>query len=127
MVTNFREQLIAKLDELNEEQIEALYDQIELLIAAEKKAREYDESKDTMLHHSIFEGPPDLGERSSEILHGRIDRSKYPEELPEDYDPDNDPTIGFISGPTDLASRAKEILHDEITRLSGWTQKTDTP
>lgn len=45
--------------------------------------------------------------------------------LPDDYDEDKDPTIGFISGPTDLASRAKEILRDEITPRSGWTQKKD--
>jgi hypothetical protein len=42
---------------------------------------------------------------------------------PEDYDEENDPSIGFISGPTDLSSRAKQILRDEITPLSGWTQK----
>ena len=45
--------------------------------------------------------------------------------LPDDYDEDNDPSIGFISGPTHLASRAKDILRDEITSRSGWTQKKD--
>ncbi len=82
-----REQLIAKLDELNEEQLQ-----------------------DTLLHIETL------------IRHSK----QMPEALPDDYDPDKDPTIGFISGPTDLASRAKEILRAEITR-SGWTQKKDAP
>ena len=46
--------------------------------------------------------------------------------LPPEYDPDNDPAIGFLSGSTDLAQRSKEILRDEITSRSGWTQKKDT-
>jgi hypothetical protein len=45
--------------------------------------------------------------------------------LPDSYDEDDDPSIGFISGPSDLATRAKQILRDEITPLSGWTQKKD--
>jgi hypothetical protein len=45
--------------------------------------------------------------------------------LPEDYDPDNDPAIGFLSGSTDLARNAKQILSDEITARSGWTQKKE--
>jgi hypothetical protein len=45
--------------------------------------------------------------------------------LPDDYDPDNDPAIGFLSGSTDLASNAKQILRDEITSRSGWTQKKE--
>jgi hypothetical protein len=45
--------------------------------------------------------------------------------LPKDYDPDNDPVVGFLSGSTDLSSRAKQILRDEITARSGWTQKKD--
>ena len=46
--------------------------------------------------------------------------------LPEDYDPDNDPAIGFLSGSSNLAQNAKQILRDEITAHSGWTQKKDT-
>lgn len=45
--------------------------------------------------------------------------------LPDDYDPDKDPAIGFLSGSTDLASNAKQILRDEITSRSGWTQKKE--
>lgn len=45
--------------------------------------------------------------------------------LPEDYDPDSDPAVGFLSGSTDLASQTKQILRDEITSRSGWTQKED--
>jgi hypothetical protein len=37
-------------------------------------------------------------------------------ELPDDYDPDNDPTIGFISGPTDLAERTEDILNAEFAQ-----------
>lgn len=47
------------------------------------------------------------------------------DELPETYDPTQDPAIGFMSGSTDLAQRSSEILHDEITSRSGWTQKKD--
>ena len=45
------------------------------------------------------------------------------EPLPDDYDPDNDPLVGFFNGPPDLASRTKDILRDEIDSRSGWTQK----
>ncbi len=45
--------------------------------------------------------------------------------LPEDYNPENDPAIGFLSGSTDLAQNAKKILNEEITAHSGWTQKKD--
>jgi hypothetical protein len=45
--------------------------------------------------------------------------------LPDTYDEDSDPSIGFLTGTTDLATRAKQILRDEITPLSGWTQKKD--
>ena len=45
--------------------------------------------------------------------------------LPDDYDPDNDPAIGFLSGSTHLAANAKQILKEEITSRSGWTQKKD--
>lgn len=43
----------------------------------------------------------------------------------DDYDPKNDPTIGFLSGSTDVARRTKQILRDEVTSRSGWTQKKD--
>lgn len=45
--------------------------------------------------------------------------------LPDDYNIENDPTVGMLSGPTDLARRAKEILRNDITARSGWTQKKD--
>lgn len=47
------------------------------------------------------------------------------EALPETYDPEHDPAIGFMSGSTDLAQRSREILRDEISSRSGWTQKKD--
>jgi hypothetical protein len=46
-------------------------------------------------------------------------------ELPEDYDFENDPSVGMLSGPTDLSENVKQILRDEITARSGWTQKKD--
>ncbi|MDX2139904.1 MAG: hypothetical protein SF123_17595 [Chloroflexota bacterium] len=35
-------------------------------------------------------------------------------ELPEDYSPETDLLIGFMSGPPDLSVRAKDILHAEF-------------
>ncbi|MFN8374797.1 MAG: hypothetical protein U0694_18200 [Anaerolineae bacterium] len=35
-------------------------------------------------------------------------------ELPADYDPDNDPSVGFISGPTDWSERSEDILFQEF-------------
>src|SRR5690349_21390651 len=37
-------------------------------------------------------------------------------DLPLDYDPDNDPTVGFISGPTDAAGRIKEIFAEQVEK-----------
>jgi hypothetical protein len=34
--------------------------------------------------------------------------------LPEDYDEDNDPSVGFFSGSPDLSIRAKTILQAEF-------------
>ena len=34
--------------------------------------------------------------------------------LPETYDEDNDPSVGFFSAPPDYASRAKEVLQAEF-------------
>ena len=36
--------------------------------------------------------------------------------LPEGYDEDNDPSVGFFSGAVDLAERTEEILHEEFGR-----------
>jgi len=47
-------------------------------------------------------------------------------ELSAEYDPDNDPMIGFITDEVDFDARdVKRILYDEITERSGWTQKPD--
>ena len=47
-------------------------------------------------------------------------------DLPDDYDPDKDPTIGFITHKVDFeASQVKDILRGDITAHSGWTQKDD--
>ena len=54
---------------------------------------------------------------------------RYSEELysrlPEDYDEDNDPAIGFLSGSTDLAERSKEILRKEFGVPRNQTQQED--
>ena len=34
--------------------------------------------------------------------------------LPDDYDEDNDPTVGFFSGSTDLSEQTSEILRNEF-------------
>jgi len=48
------------------------------------------------------------------------------DELPDDYDPDRDPAIGFITQAVDFEARqVKEILRRDITGHSGWTQKDD--
>ncbi len=35
-------------------------------------------------------------------------------ELPDDYDEDNDPSVGFFSAEPDFASRSEEILRAEF-------------
>lgn len=45
-----------------------------------------------------------------------------------DYDPNNDPAIGFLKdAPPDYSERAKEILREEVDSRSGWTQKDKLP
>lgn len=80
--TSMREQLIAKIKAMSDEQVAALLKTAEALNASE---------------------------------------------LPPDYDPDNDPLVGFISGPTDLSERYKDILRDDIDLRSGWTNKDKLP
>jgi hypothetical protein len=45
--------------------------------------------------------------------------------LPDTYDEDRDPSVGFFSGDPELASRTSDILRVEMTSRSGWTQKKD--
>ncbi len=44
--------------------------------------------------------------------------------LPEQYNPLEDKTIGFMPGPPDFGERAEEILENDITQY-GWTLKRD--
>jgi len=66
---SIRQELIEKLDKLNDEQIRAL---LHVIRAFEKDGQfgvspdEYDESKDALI--AMFSGPTDLAERSREIL-----------------------------------------------------------
>ena len=45
--------------------------------------------------------------------------------LPEDYDEENDPSVGFFSGPPDLAERMDEILQNEFGKSDYENGKTD--
>jgi hypothetical protein len=51
-------------------------------------------------------------EQASAIL--QFAQTLEADSLPDDYDPAQDPIVGFISGPTDLAERSKEILRSEF-------------
>ena len=85
--SNLREQVIAKLDQMTDDEIRALINLMD--VAKYKTALESDE-------------------------------------LPADYNEDEDISIGLFSSKTgDLSLRAKEILRNEITSRSGWTQKRD--
>jgi hypothetical protein len=66
----------------------------------------------------------ELTDEQVEVLQSYADVLRATE-LPDDYNEENDPSIGFISGPTDIAAHVKQILHEEISQLSGWTQKKD--
>lgn len=45
--------------------------------------------------------------------------------LPDDYDPDNDPAVGFFSASPDLASRTKSILRSEFGQARANTDETE--
>ncbi len=84
-----RDQIIARLDHLNEAQATKVLQFIETV-----EEEIYSAETDPMLNGELlFSGSPNLSE----------------EELPE-YDEANDPLIGFFSGPPDLAERSEEIL-----------------
>ena len=83
---SLREQLIARIDRMTDDEIRELIEQI-----------------DMVQYKSVMQS----------------------DELPPDYNEEEDIAIGLISSKTgDLAMRAKEILREEITRF-GWTQKED--
>ncbi len=45
--------------------------------------------------------------------------------LPDDYDEDNDPSVGFFSGDPELASRTTEILSAEFGLRKTHEKKAD--
>ncbi len=61
-----KQELIEKLDQLSEQELTEVQRKIDL-IRSERHKRRYDPAKDAMLK-GLFEGPPDLAERSEEIL-----------------------------------------------------------
>ena len=46
-------------------------------------------------------------------------------ELPDDYDADNDPSVGFFSGDPDLASQTSDILRAEFGLRKPQEKKAD--
>jgi hypothetical protein len=104
--------ILEQMDELSDEELVALSGYVKEMIAAREHMARYDPAKDpTVTGKGLFEGPPDLSERVALARYVEIMNS---DTLPDDYDEDNDPSVGFLSGPTDLASRAKEILRAEF-------------
>jgi len=81
---SLREQLIARIDRMTDDEIRELIEQI-----------------DMVQYKSVMQS----------------------DELPPDYNEENDPLIGFLSGTTDLAEHVKETLYSDIDEISGWTQK----
>jgi hypothetical protein len=64
-MNTIREQIIARLDHLNEAQAAKVLEFIET-IEEPAGEEEYDEANDPLI--GFFSGPPDLGERAEEIL-----------------------------------------------------------
>ena len=101
-VSNIREQIETRLDQLSDEELAAVLHYIEAMESPELPA-DYDEASDPSI--GFLSADPDFSTRLEAI---------------------DDPSVGFLSGQIDFAARhAKQILYDEITALSGWTQKKD--
>ncbi len=71
---NLKEQLITKLDQLSEDELETLLEHIEIL-------------------------------RYNRVLNSMS--------LPDDYQVENDGTVGYLAGTTDLAEHIEDILYGE--------------
>jgi hypothetical protein len=50
----------------------------------------------------------------------------HPSEESTEYDPAQDPAIGFFEGPEDLSERVEEIIEEETRKRGAWTRK-DNP
>jgi uroporphyrinogen-III decarboxylase len=80
-----------------------------------------------MIREKVITAIDHLNDEQLETVYSVIQSIQSVEEDQPDYDPDNDPAIGFITGPTDLSERVEEILQEEIDAASGWTQKGKNP
>ncbi len=66
-----REDLMAKIEGLDEEQLNDLLRYINLLLEEKERFAKYDPAKDPILTgEALFSGPTDLAERTEEILYG---------------------------------------------------------
>ena len=76
---------------------------------------DYDEATDPVIK-GLFSETSDVASRAAPL--------KYAAH-PDEYNPDEDPTIAITAGPTDFADRAEDILNKDIKYPGGWTQKDD--
>jgi hypothetical protein len=66
-----REQILAKIEKMNEEQLAELLRFINLLLAEEERTSAYDPENDPILTgEALFDGETDLAERNEELLYG---------------------------------------------------------
>ena len=100
-----REDLIAKLDRLTDEQIAKVLRDVETM--TEKLPDDYNEEDDPIVGMFSNPGYTNLASNAKAIL--------YPQIRHNDYDPSKDPMIdGLFDGPPDLADRSTEILRAEF-------------
>src|SRR5687767_1948345 len=100
------EELIAELQNLTDEQLNALREVIREIEYSRRPP--YDPDNDPTI--GLISGPTDLAARAKDIL-----RAEFGLHRSADYDRAKDPMImGLFSGPPDLAERSEEILRAEF-------------
>lgn len=62
------DRLLEQVEKLDDEAFEAFLREVNLMIARRPRCRPYDPAKDPILNGGLFDGSPDLAERSSDIL-----------------------------------------------------------
>ncbi len=88
-----REELIARIESMSDEQVTRFLQFVDQLLAEITDSDSTNKQQSTLQHYTeVMESPT----------------------LPDNYDPDNDPSIGFFSSSPDLATRSKEILRREF-------------
>jgi hypothetical protein len=91
---SLRQAIIDSLADLSVAELETLMNVVNTIDAEREQWHKYGLNEDPMLRRYI--------ERMSSL------------DLPEDYDPDNDPLVGFFEGSPDLAESSSEILKAEF-------------